>query len=74
MLYRVTYADGSQEVVDADDISDARETAEELYDIPIRRVVAEETPEDDPDLDPVEDEEDDSLEDALNPDGEDEDE
>ena len=73
MLYRVTYADGSQEVVDADDISEARETAEELYDIPIRRVVAEESPEDDPEGDGTE-EEDEELEDALNPNGEEDDE
>lgn len=41
MLYRVTYADGSEEVVDADNIADARSQARELYDAPIRKVVAD---------------------------------
>ena len=39
MLYRVSFADGSSELLEVADISDAREKAEELYEeAPVRRV------------------------------------
>jgi len=71
MLYRVTYADGSQEVVDAENISEARETAEDLYDIPIRRVVADESETEELDDDPDDSDNDpDELDEGENPDEE----
>jgi len=55
MLYRVTFADGSQELVEGDNIREAREEAKALYDQPIKRVVVEEA--EDEELDNPDDEE-----------------
>lgn len=38
MLYTVTYRDGSQELVDASSIKDAREQGAELFEEPIKNV------------------------------------
>ena len=49
MLYKCTYTDGSEELVEGKSISQAKAAAEKLYDVPVKRVVVQD--------DPLEDEE-----------------
>jgi len=41
MLYRVKYVDLSEELVEADSISDARKEARCLYDCPVKNIVVQ---------------------------------
>lgn len=69
MLYRAFYMDGSEELLDADTISEARERAEELYDsAPLKKVkvVDESTEDEDPSAD-EEDSDTDSGDESDNP-------
>lgn len=71
MLYRVVYRDESEELIDAATIKEAREQAQELYDEPIRKIVAASGADEDDDdtLEPESDDEDDSE--SENPDDDD---
>ncbi len=73
MLYRVTYRDSSVELLEADDLAEARERAGELYGEPIRSVQAlEDSAFDASDADSdASDEENDEDEDEENPGDED---
>ena len=62
MLYEVTFVDGSRELVEADNIAEARAAAQKLYDTPIRRVVVEREPLAAEEVDEETDEEDDDDE------------
>ena len=62
MLYRVKYVDNSEELVEADSITEARKEAKCLYDCPVKNVVVQDPH--DCDDDDASDEEDDADVDA----------
>ena len=55
MLYRSVYVDGSEELVEADNIRKARAAAQKLYDAPVKSVIVQDVD----DMDDDEDEDDD---------------
>jgi hypothetical protein len=74
MLYRVIFADGSVDLLDADNLADAKTDATEEYpDSPVKRVVVvEDQDEDDEDDNPPEGEDDNPPDDEDEEDSDDE--
>lgn len=71
MLYKVKYVDNSEELVEADSITEARKEAKCLYDCPVKNVVVQD-PRDSEGEDEEDTDEDEDEEDEQDPDEDDE--
>ena len=72
MLYRVKYVDNSEELVEADSITEARKEAKCLYDCPVKHVIVQDPHDCDDDDETDEDEDEDEDDEEEKEDDEDE--
>ncbi|MEI6232640.1 MAG: hypothetical protein WCT04_06285 [Planctomycetota bacterium] len=74
MLYRVKYVDNSEELVEADSISEARKEARCLFECPVKKIVVQDPHDCDDEADEDEDDDTDESDDSDESETEDEDE